>query len=105
MLYPGRNTIVAAGRKTASPKIRSQAQLDRAIKKLDALLCRAPLLSSSEQALLRKLTDQVRDYEQAHIPVPEVSNAAILNQLLQANELTSRQLAETTGVPNSVLAE
>ncbi len=95
---------MAAGRKTAPPKIRSKEDLDLAIKKLDALVARAQSLSSKEQVLLRKLTERVRDYEETHCPIPEVSNAAILNHLLQTNAMTPKQLAEATGVSSSIIA-
>jgi len=65
---------------------------------------RAQSLSSKEQAVLKELTEQVRDYEQAHFPMPEISNAAILNHLLQSNEMTPGQLAEATGVSGLIIA-
>ncbi len=87
-----------AGRKNHSTPIRTKADLDRAIQEIDSLLDRGNALPDSDQKRLESLSDSVRRYESVHHPIPEPPGADILRHLLDANKITARQCAATTGV-------
>jgi HTH-type transcriptional regulator/antitoxin HigA len=83
--------------------LRSERELDRAIKMLDALLDR-PKLTRAEQDYLEVLTDLVEKYETAADPVEAVSDADMLRFLMESRGMTQLELAAATGVVNTTLS-
>jgi HTH-type transcriptional regulator / antitoxin HigA len=83
---------------------RSDADLALAIKKIDELLLkRKP--SRYEQALLTVLTHAVERYERRAVKMPVVSDVAMLEHLIEANDLTQMALAKETGIAMSTISE
>jgi antitoxin component HigA of HigAB toxin-antitoxin module len=98
---------VASGKRTASERpirVNSDQALDRAVRKIDALLDRADKLSPEERRELDRLSGVVRRYEEKHLPVPAQAPGELLQFLLEANELSVEELAGATGVAASTLA-
>jgi HTH-type transcriptional regulator/antitoxin HigA len=83
--------------------IRSERELDRAIKVIDSLINR-PSLTASERDYLHVLSDLVGAYEEEHYPFAEVSDARMLRHLLEAKAVSQTELAEATGIANSTLS-
>jgi antitoxin component HigA of HigAB toxin-antitoxin module len=97
---------VANGKRTASERpilVDSDEALDRAVRKIDALLDRGDGLSSEEALELDRLSNAVRRYEQKHLPVAAQAPGELLRFLLDANELSVEELAVATGVAASTL--
>ncbi|HEX5444504.1 MAG TPA: helix-turn-helix domain-containing protein [Pirellulales bacterium] len=83
--------------------IRSERELDRAVKMLDALLDR-PKLSRTEQDYLEVLSDLVEKYEAATDPIEPLSDADMLRSLMEARGMTQLELAAATGIVNTTLS-
>jgi HTH-type transcriptional regulator / antitoxin HigA len=84
-------------------RIRSERELDRAIKVIDSLIDR-PSLSPSEKDYLDVLSDLVETYEEEHYPIAEVSDARMLKHLLEARAVSQTEVAKATGIANSTLS-
>lgn len=83
--------------------IRSERELDCAIKMLDSLLNRAKL-SPAEQDYLDVLTDLVEKYEtQAH-PAEPATDAEMLAHLLEARGISQTELSAAVGIAGSTLS-
>jgi HTH-type transcriptional regulator/antitoxin HigA len=83
--------------------IRSEADLDRAIEEVHSLILRGDAISSSESKRMKSLTALIRDYESVHHPIPEPSQASMLRHLIDAANVTLKQLASATEIPQSTL--
>lgn len=96
---------MANGRSTAKSKplpkgsIRSEADLDQAIRLVDSLLDRYSSLSHAEKRTLKMVGELIREYEDIHHPMPEVSPRELLTYLLKLNGLSISQFASTVGIP------
>jgi HTH-type transcriptional regulator / antitoxin HigA len=85
--------------------IRSDAELDRAIAAIDAVIDR-PELDRDEEDYLDVLSDLVAKYESEQHPIPPASDAEILRFLMtDAKEVTQAKLAVDTGIPESTISE
>jgi HTH-type transcriptional regulator / antitoxin HigA len=83
---------------------RSDAELALAIKKIDELLLKSRP-NKYEQALLTVLTHAVERYERHAVKMPAISDVAMLEHLIEANDLTQMALAEETGIAMSTISE
>ena len=83
--------------------IRSERELDRAIKVVDSLVDR-PSLSPCQKDYLDVLSDLVEAYEEEHHPIAEVSDARMLRHLLEAKAVSQTEVAKATGIANSTLS-
>ena len=63
--------------------IQDDEQLDAAQKVIDGLLEHE--LDDGEQTYLDVLTDLVEDFEEKHLPIPDVSEAEVLRELLRSH--------------------
>jgi HTH-type transcriptional regulator / antitoxin HigA len=76
--------------------IRDEAHLDDAIELLNDLLRRER--DQGTQEYLDVLTDLVAAYEDEHVPMPDVSEADVLRDLMRSNRLNQMQLAKAVGM-------
>lgn len=84
--------------------IRSERELDRAIKMLDSMLDR-PKLTKTEHDYLDVLTDLVEKYESEAYPEEPVSDAAMLAHLLEARGITQTELAASVGIAGATISD
>src|SRR5437588_9546639 len=84
--------------------IRSDAELDEAIKMIDTLLDR-PSLGAAEKDYLEVLSDLVERYEAAEHPMQPLADGELLAHLIEAKEVTQAQLAQDTGIAVSTISE
>lgn len=84
--------------------IRNDKHLRDAQAVIDELVARKKL-DSDEEAYLDVLSDLVMDYENKHHPIPEPSNAAMLEHLLEARGMSQAELADKTGIVRSTISQ
>ena len=84
--------------------LRTEAELDAAIAVIDGLLDR-PTLTAPEQDYLDVLGDLVERYEDKHHPINNVSDAGLLEHLIEAKGVTQAAVARATGIAESRLSE
>jgi len=83
--------------------IRSDADLDRAVKMIDSLVDKDKL-SAGEQDYLDVLSDLVEKYEAEEHPMAPLSDAAMLRHLIEAKGVTQTEVAEKTGIDQTTLS-
>jgi HTH-type transcriptional regulator/antitoxin HigA len=84
--------------------IRSDEELDEAVRMVDSLLNRRDL-ASEEEDYLEVLGDLVERYEaQAH-PMAPVSDAEMLCHLIEARGASQTEVSEATGIADSTISE
>jgi HTH-type transcriptional regulator/antitoxin HigA len=86
--------------------IRSEKELDRATAVINALLDRSQL-SPAEEDYLDVLGDLVERYEDKHhrIPTADLTDAEMLEHLLEAKGVTQAEVARATGIRESRISE
>jgi HTH-type transcriptional regulator/antitoxin HigA len=84
-------------------RIRSDAELDKAIAVIDSLIDR-PKLAAAESDYLDVLSDLVERYEEEHHAIEPASDAAMLQHLLDSKGVTQLAVAEATGIANTTLS-
>jgi HTH-type transcriptional regulator / antitoxin HigA len=82
--------------------IRDGAHLDEAIELLSDLLRQER--DQGTQEYLDVLTDLVAAYEHEHVPMPDVSEADVLRELMRCNRLSQIQLAKAVGMAQSTVS-
>jgi HTH-type transcriptional regulator / antitoxin HigA len=82
--------------------IRDDDHLDEALKLLNALLRQEPEEGTREY--LDVLTDLVAAYEHKHVPMPDVSEADVLRELMRSNRLSQMELAKAVGIAQSTIS-
>ena len=82
--------------------IRDEAHLEEAIELLSELLRRER--DQGTQEYLDVLTDLVAAYEDEHVPMPDVSEADVLRELMRSNRLSQMQLAKEVGIAQSTVS-
>lgn len=83
--------------------IRSDGELDGAVRMVDTLLSQ-PSLRTEEQDYLEVLSDIVDRYEAKEVPIAPVSDAAMLKHLIDARGITAQEVAKGTGIVNSTIS-
>jgi HTH-type transcriptional regulator/antitoxin HigA len=83
--------------------IRSEEELDRAIKVIDSLID-CPSRNADQDDYLSVLSDLVEAYEEKHYPMPEVSDARMLRHLIEAKGVSQTKVARATGIANSTIS-
>src|SRR5438105_2685974 len=78
-------------------RIRSDAELDQAIKIVDELVTRKDL-TPGESDYLDVLSDLVHKYESTEHPIGPVSDAEVLRFLLESHEMAQTELAQRSGI-------
>lgn len=84
--------------------IRSEGELDRAIKMINVLLDRDDL-DPAEQDYLDVLGDLVHRYESEEHPLGPVDDKDMLAHLIEAKQVTQAQAAAATGIAESTISE
>ena len=91
---------------TAFPlaSIKSDEQLQEALKVMDQLLAQGEL-KGGEEMYLDALSDLVAAYEDEHYGIEPASDADMLRHLMEAKGVTQAQLSRDTMVPKSTISE
>jgi HTH-type transcriptional regulator/antitoxin HigA len=86
--------------------IRSDAELDQAIRVIDGLLDKEnhSSLDSGEQDYLDVLGDLVERYETKTNPIPPPTDAEMLSHLIEAKGVTQATVARETGIAASTIS-
>jgi HTH-type transcriptional regulator/antitoxin HigA len=84
--------------------IHNERELDRATAIINSLLDR-DRLTAAEQDYLDVLGDLVERYEDKHHPIDDVSDAGLLEHLIEAKGVTQAAVAWGTGIAESRLSE
>ena len=84
--------------------LKSETNLENAIRVLDGLLSRKKPLDEQEQGYLESLGHEIERFEAAHLPMPSLSEGAMLRHLIDAKRMTLSQLASKTGIALSTLS-
>jgi HTH-type transcriptional regulator/antitoxin HigA len=82
--------------------LRDEAHLDEALAVIDGLLRRDR--DPGAQEYLDVLTDLVAAYEDEHVPMPDVSEADVLRELIRSHGLSQTELARTVGMAQSTIS-
>jgi HTH-type transcriptional regulator / antitoxin HigA len=84
--------------------IRSDAELDAAVRMVDSLLERRDL-GPEEEDYLDVLGDLVERYEGEAHPLAPVSDAAMLRHLIEAKGVTQTEVSKATHIADSTISE
>jgi len=84
--------------------IRSDKELDDAVRMVDVLLDRRDL-APEEEDYLEVLGDLVERYETEVHPMPPVSDAEVLRHLLEAKGVGRIELCAVTGIADSTISD
>ena len=84
--------------------IRSEKELDEAIKVVSALATR-PDLDPGEEDYLDVLSDLVEKYETANHPMGPLPDGAMLRHLVESRGVTQTAVAKATGIKDSAISE
>jgi HTH-type transcriptional regulator / antitoxin HigA len=82
--------------------LRDEAHLDEALELLNELLGQDR--DEGAQEYLDVLTDLVAAYEDEHVPLPDVSEADVLRELMRSNGLSQMELAKAVGIAQSTIS-
>jgi len=84
--------------------IRSDEELDEAVRMVDSLLDRRDLVPG-EKDYLEVLGDLIERYESEAHPMAPVSDAEMLRHLIEAKGVSQTEVAEATGIADSTISE
>jgi len=84
--------------------LRTDKELDKAVRMVDSLLDRRDL-RPEEEDYLDVLSDLVERYESDAHPMPPVSDAEMLRHLLEAKGVSQTDVAAETGIADSTISE
>jgi HTH-type transcriptional regulator / antitoxin HigA len=82
--------------------LRDEAHLDEALEMLNGLLRQDR--DAGAQEYLDVLTDLIAAYEDEHVPMPDVSEADVLRELMRSNGLSQMELAQAVGIAQSTIS-
>ncbi len=82
--------------------MRDEAHLDEALDVLNELLRQDR--DEGAEAYLDVLTDLIAAYEDAHVPIADVSESDVLRELMRANGLSQTGLAKSVGIAQSTVS-
>ena len=86
--------------------IRTDAELDRAVKVMHQLIDRGiENLSSDEDAYLGVLSDLIEKYEHEHHPIEPLPPHQMLSESIRAKGVTQTAVSKATGIPISTISE
>jgi len=84
--------------------IRSERELNAAVKMVDSLLDRNDL-APEEEDYLEVLGDLVEQYESEAHPIAPVSDVEMLRPLIDAKGVSQRDVSKATGIADSTISE
>ncbi len=98
----GRTRYLALVRRFPLRPLRSEEELDEATEVLNSLLDRDR--DPWEEDYLEILGDLIEKYERATLPEGDVSDADMLQHLIEARSVTQAQVAVETGIAESTIS-
>ena len=84
--------------------LRSDAELDQAVKVVDSLVSK-PSLSRDEEDYLEVLSGLVEAYETEEHPMQPLPDAEMLRHLIDAKGVSQTEVAKGTGIADSTISE
>jgi len=84
--------------------IRSDKDLDEAVRMVDSLLDRRDL-APDEEDYVEVLGDLIRQYEGDAHPMPPVSDEEMLRHLIEAKGVSQTEVSRATGIADSTISE
>lgn len=84
--------------------VRSDQELDQAIRMMDSLIDK-DRLTSGEKDYLDVLSDLVEHYETEHHPLAPASDAEMLGHLIEAKGVTQADVARAVDIAESTISE
>ena len=84
--------------------LRSDAELNEAIRMVDSLLAKKSMLPEEED-YLEVLSDLVKRYESDAHPMSPLPDADMLSHLMEAQGITQSELAQAIGIADSTISE
>jgi HTH-type transcriptional regulator/antitoxin HigA len=84
--------------------IRSEEELEAAVRMVDSLLDR-PSLTPEEDDYLEVLGDLIERYESSAHPMAPVSDADMLSHLIEAKGVSQTEISRATGIADSTISE
>jgi len=85
-------------------RIQTDDELVEAIRVIDSLIDKTQL-SKAEDDYLDVLSDLVREFEEVHIPMPDVGVIGRLQYLMESNGYTQAQVSKGAGIAVSTVSE
>jgi len=82
--------------------IRSEAENERCIRRLEELDRKGSRMSAAERRMAELLTLLIEDFEEKHYALKAASPVDVLNELMQANNLKQKDLVDVFGTPSIV---
>ena len=84
--------------------LRSEEELDEAIRIVGGLLIRMKSLTEGEHDYLECLGYMIEIYEQEHYPMPAIDPARMIRHYMEARDLTASEVARGAGIAVSTLS-
>ncbi len=82
--------------------IRSQAENDRCIRRLEELDSKGKQMTAAERRMADLLTLLIEDFEEKHYALKAASPVEVLYELMQANSLKQKDMVDVFGTPSIV---
>ncbi|SRR6266496_6181707 len=82
--------------------IRSEAENDRCIRRLEKLDRKGSRMSAAERRMAELLTLLIEDFEDKHYALKAATPVDVLNELMLANNLKQKDLVDVFGTPSIV---
>jgi HTH-type transcriptional regulator/antitoxin HigA len=101
---PARDRYLELVRRFPLRPIRSDEELDRAIRTIDSLIDRENL-EVEEKDYLDVLSDLVERYETEHHPISPLPDGELLQHLIETGGTTQAEVARGAGIAESTISE
>jgi HTH-type transcriptional regulator/antitoxin HigA len=82
--------------------IRSEAENERCIRRLEELDRKGKQMTAAERRMADLLTLLIEDFEEKHYALKAASPVEVLNELMQANNLKQKDMLDVFGTPSIV---
>ena len=82
--------------------IRSEAENERCIRRLEELDRKGTRMSAAERRMADLLTLLIEDFEEKHYALQTASPVEVLQELIRANDLKQKDLLDVFGTPSIV---
>ena len=82
--------------------VRSEAENERCIRRLEELDRKGGCMSAAERRMAELLTLLIEDFEEKHYALKASSPVDVLQELMQANNLKQQDLIDVFGTPSIV---
>jgi len=82
--------------------VRSEAENERCIRRLEELDRKGGRMSAAERRMAELLTLLIEDFEEKHYALKASSPVDVLQELMQANNLKQKDLIDVFGTPSIV---